>query len=292
MKNFYQGYEYTYFKGSNCYIRPIRSFSDLQTVGIVTSQVSALSQFTAVCGGSIVAQGGEPVVSRGVCWSTNPNPTVSLSTKTIDGSGIGIFTTSITGLNPGTTYHVRAYATTSAGTVYGNDITFTTLSLSIGDSYGGGKVAYILQPGDSNYVAGEQHGLIAAPYNQGMATWGCYSILIGNTSTALGTGQSNTTAIINGCSEIGIAARLCDELVLNGFSDWFLPSRDELNKLYLNQFIIGNFPINQLYQCSSEYDSLSSWLQYFSTGIQINNSLKTNVANGGVAQYVRAVRNF
>jgi uncharacterized protein (TIGR02145 family) len=82
-------------------------------------------------GGTISSDGGSVVTARGVCWSTSPGPTVALPTKTSNGSGTGSFSSNITGLNAGTTYYVRAYATNGVGTAYGNEVTFTTSNLVV-----------------------------------------------------------------------------------------------------------------------------------------------------------------
>lgn len=94
---------------------------------VTTSSVSGVDPTSATCGGMVSDDGGYSVTARGVCWSTSPGPTVALPTKTIDGNGVGSFTSSITGLAPGPTFYVRAYATNAVGTGYGNEITFTTL---------------------------------------------------------------------------------------------------------------------------------------------------------------------
>jgi len=93
---------------------------------VTTTAVSLITSNTASSGGNVISDGGTTVTARGVCWSTSSNPTIS-DGKTTDGSGTGSFTSSIIGLSPGTTYHVRAYATNSAGTAYGSDVTFATL---------------------------------------------------------------------------------------------------------------------------------------------------------------------
>jgi uncharacterized protein (TIGR02145 family) len=95
---------------------------------IDTTTVTAISYNSANSGGNVANDGGAAVTARGVCWSTNPNPTVSLSTKTVDGTGTGSFTSSITGLTPNTTYYLRAYAINSVGTTYGTQQIFTTVS--------------------------------------------------------------------------------------------------------------------------------------------------------------------
>lgn len=132
----------------------------------------------------------------------------------------------------------------------------------------------------------EFHGLIAASSDQSTgAQWGCVGTYIfGADGTALGTGNQNTIDIMAGCATAGIAARICGNLVLNGYSDWYLPSVDELNKLYLNRGAIGGFTV-EFYWSSSEYTSSHAVAQYF--------------ANGGTIAYykdfsfhVRAIRTF
>jgi len=92
---------------------------------LTTAAITSITSTTATSGGEISSDGGSPVTARGVCWSISADPTTA-NTKTSDGSGTGSFTSSLAGLIPGTTYHVRAYATNSIGTAYGNDVSFTT----------------------------------------------------------------------------------------------------------------------------------------------------------------------
>lgn len=95
---------------------------------LTTTAASSITANTAISGGNITNDGGSAITVFGVCWSTSPNPTTALSTKTIDiAGGTGIFTCNLTGLTTGTVYYVRAYATNLAGTTYGNQISFTTL---------------------------------------------------------------------------------------------------------------------------------------------------------------------
>lgn len=92
---------------------------------ISTTAASAITSSTASAGGSTSSDGGASITARGVCWSVNANPTTADST-TSDGTGTGSFTSTLTSLAPGTLYHIRAYATNTAGTAYGTDLSFTT----------------------------------------------------------------------------------------------------------------------------------------------------------------------
>lgn len=100
--------------------------ASIQLPVLTTTAISNIGQTTSTSGGTISSDGGGAITARGVVWSTSQNPTVALSTKTTDGSGTGTFTSNITGLSPNTQYYVRAYATNSAGTAYGNEVNFTT----------------------------------------------------------------------------------------------------------------------------------------------------------------------
>jgi uncharacterized protein (TIGR02145 family) len=90
---------------------------------ITTTSASSVTSTTAVSGGEVLSDGGSTVTLRGICWSTSQYPTIDDHTTT-DGSGVGIYSSSITGLTGGTKYYVRAYATNSTGTAYGNEISF------------------------------------------------------------------------------------------------------------------------------------------------------------------------
>jgi uncharacterized protein (TIGR02145 family) len=94
---------------------------------LTTTAASSIAATTAASGGTISSDGGAAITVRGICWSTSPNPTIVLTTKTTDGTGIGAFTSNITGLTANTSYYIKAYATNSQGTAYGNEISFTTL---------------------------------------------------------------------------------------------------------------------------------------------------------------------
>lgn len=152
---------------------------------------------------------------------------------------------------------------------------------TIGDLALGGVIAYINGGGSSG-----TSGLVAtvADISTG-ASWGCSGTNItGADGTAIGTGNQNTIDIMAGCATAGIAARLCGDLVEGGYSDWYLPSKDELNALYTNQVAIGGF-VEDFYWSSTESANLYAWYQDFSSGFQYYD-LKL------LTYYVRAIRSF
>lgn len=96
---------------------------------VTTDSVSDVTENSATCGGNVTSDGGATIIGRGVCWGTSSNPTIA-GAHTSDSTGLVTFTSSITGLNAGTTYYVRAYVTNSVGTTYGMTMAFTTAPLT------------------------------------------------------------------------------------------------------------------------------------------------------------------
>jgi hypothetical protein len=192
----------------------------------------------------------------------------------------------VTPVTAGTTTII--VATVDGGLTATCTVTVNPALVAVGDSYGGGIVAYLLVIGDTGYDANVQHGLIAATADQNggaaIAWSNITNTLVGTTGTAIGTGQTNTTAIVGqgGCTSG--AAWLCNDLTEGGYSDWYLPSKNELNKLYLNQVVIGGFAGDR-YWSSSEGDAYYAWDQDFSDGYQYLSNKSSHLR-------VRAVRAF
>ena len=277
---------------------------------VSTMPITSKTANSATCGGIISSDGGQEITVRGVCWSTSPNPTISNDT-TINGTGIGAFSSNLSDLSTLTTYYYRAYATNSNGTGYGNELSFTT-NPEIGMSFQGGIVFYL---------DGNLGGLIAAPTDQSSgAEWGCQGTTIGygNPSPfpgfggqlyvygdSIGTGYQNTIDIEAGCTTPGIAADICANLTLGGFNDWFLPSRLELVEMYKNigpgnMLGLGNIGsfTNELYWSSSEVAGSCGTFNPISGGcacfVAFNGPLPgtSSIQNKSSLCAVRAIRAF
>jgi hypothetical protein len=209
--------------------------------------------------------------NKSVTWSSSAPAVATVANGVVTPVTAGTTTITVTTVDGG-------FTATCAVTV--------NPAVAVGDSYGGGKVAHILVNGDTGYDANVQHGLIAATADQstGIQWYNGGYVVTGATGTAIGTGQANTTAIVTIQGAGSYAAQLCNDLTVGGYNDWFLPSKDELDKLYINKVAIGGFADNT-YWSSSEGDTHNAWSQYFSNGNQ-GYSSKDN------ADRVRAVRAF
>lgn len=247
-----------------------------------SSPITNISLTSAVSGGNITSDGGCPITERGVCWSTYPNPTIN-NDKSNSGIGTGTFIASISGLYPNYTYYARVYATNSAGTVYGSEMQFTTQAgssgIAIGQFYAGGYIFYIDDTGN--------HGLVCAPSDlPSQAFWGCSTTSISGTSINVGSGATNTAIILASCSEAGIAARLCADLSLNGYNDWFLPSDNELVLMNTNLKSKNIANLNGDCLSSSEGPNNSVWWFRFAWALNSSMPKTYRIAD------VRAARAF
>jgi hypothetical protein len=179
-------------------------------------------------------------------------------------------------------FTARIYAGGTGGTLLVEWDDVYVSKINIGDTGPAGGIVFYVTDGGL-------HGLEAAPVDQAAtAPWGCFGKdIAGADGTTIGTGAQNTADILVDCAELGIAARLADNYSLNGFNDWFLPSQDELNELYLQRAIVGGFTAIDGYWSSSEEFSSSAWVQSFQNGRQYNLEKGDNTFTG-----TRAVRAF
>ena len=258
------------------------------TPSLTTTAASSTTISSFITGGNISSDGGNLVTYRGICWSTNANPTIN-DNKILSGTGTGTFTITLSNLNVATTYYVRSFATNSAGTAYGNERVITTSSLTAGTTYLGGKIAYIFQSGDAGFVPGETHGFIIMEHKMGMtAVFGSDGTYYsdGGTTMAFGYGMQNTRSLAG--KSWNNFAKYIYNVSFHGYRDWYVPSYYEWNKIGPNWRYLG-IP-NGYFHASSESGSNSyyfySYDSYGNLYTSIGNSSKTSVYD------IIGIRNF
>ena len=203
-----------------------------------------------------------------ICYSKQPFPTVNDMVTIATNSNDTIAMCYLENLEMGTTYYARSTAWTYYGVAYGNIISFTTSptpTLVIGQRYAGGYVIYLDGSG--------QHGLTACDFINN-TIWGCFGTLIGSGAQnfAVGFGNTNSQAILNGCNDTYSAASFCTMINSGYYHDWYLPSVEELRLVFQN-LIDENVPgfITDEYWTSTEYDASKAYFLDSSTGQKTGN---------------------
>jgi hypothetical protein len=218
---------------------------------------------------------GFPITAAGFCWSTSINPTLSNNFINVLSAPENVelsyfYANNLQGFIPNTIYYIRAYATNAVGTSYSSQtFLIQTKPIAVGNKYKGGVIAYILNVGDPGYNPTVPHGYIAGPPNAfptNVGTWGCSGFVVpGADGVVLGSGQINTNDIINFCPN-RIAATIANDYSESGYSDWYLPSKDELDKI--NPSALGD-TASWFYSkiwSSTEISATESW------GIDLNSN--------------------
>ena len=254
--------------------------------GVASGNTEVVISFTAPS-----SDGGAAITS----YTATSNPGAITGTVSQEGSG----DITVTGLTTGTGYTFTVTATNTIGTSAPSAVSSSVVPapLQVGDFYQGGVVFHLFVLGETGYVSGETHGLIAAVQDQSSGIrWykGSY-VTTGATNTAVGTGATNTTTIISvqGATETSYAAGLARAYTGGGYTDWFLPSKDELYQMYTNKATINttasanggsNFTTNN-YWSSTEYGNSWGVVQRF-------DSNNFSYSDKGYSYNVRAVRAF
>jgi len=269
---------------------------------IKTLDITDIETTTAFSGVYIIGDTSR-IKIMGLCWDTIPNPTYSDNCVTWLQKQSRLIVM-MRDLLHSTTYYVRAYAIVGSDTIYGDEKSFMTADTFIGDNFQGGKVAYIFKPGDPGYIEGEIHGLVISPddlvthdqYDPFPLTQGIsWDLEVTNVTTGaigqgIGTGNSNTIAIV---STLGLgsysnipsfyAAKLCYDLDIGGYKDWYLPSIGELERILPNHSILQ---LNSTYWSSTEMSNATALiLTFYDEGTRYEVGKNYRI-------WVRAVRSF
>jgi hypothetical protein len=234
-----------------------KSFTTLQIVPPTVSIFSLTWESYATVRVEIDDTGLGTVSGKGVAWGTAPNPTIDGPYESFDSPAIG-FAVRIEGWTAGVTYYLRAYATNEAGTAYSDEVVFTRPELSVGDPHMGGIVGGFTP--DSDY----QHGFVITDRNQGYLTW----------------------------AQAGPVASALD---LNGYTDWYVPSQDQLVSVGRNMAAVdagavstGGSPLTHYIYWSSSLDRGVA----FEWGPGCSYCKVYYAGTPAQSAYVRAVRDF
>jgi hypothetical protein len=208
---------------------------------------------SALSGVEIINEKNVSISSFGICWDTNPLPTIK-NKKITQNNYVGIFATSIIKLLPGTAYYIRAYAITPAGVVYSAQRTFATDTVIYGNLHRGGRLFHVFQPGEVGFVEDEFHGLVASDYtNLKRYVWSTIDTLLNARDSVSIPSNANANSIIAALGKGKYAANVCDSLVSRGYSDWYLPNLKEVN-FYRTK--ISGVAI----WCSTEFDKSKAYI--------------------------------
>lgn len=250
----------------------------LNRLSVVIAPLLLLGGLALVPKASSCIESAPPSSSTSIATTTTVAPTTTTIAATTATTAVSTTTT--------TTTTVAATTTTTAAVT----------SYSVGDTGpGGGKIFYkdLTRALGSQYFeaacVGWSDGTCGGSDSRDPeAEWGCYETLLdGAIGTAIGTGKQNTADILAGCVATGIAARLADNLVLGGKTDWYLPSKDELDQMNIQKATIGGFG-TVYYWSSSQIYATKAWQQYFD-GM---NAQTADDKNNNSGYYVRPIRSF
>ena len=247
---------------------------------INTVSVEDIQFYNAKINCQLISDGGLTLEERGVFISGNPQPNSSNSIKILDNSNASFFSLQAENLIENKTYYVRAFAKNFAFTGLGNVLSFTTKNFyNVGElGPAGGRIFY-----SKNDSLGGWNFLEAAPQDYNLELkWSPSSVTVNNTSTDLGLGETNTNFIVNVNGINNLYSAYASYIYsLNGYSDWYLPSRGELIKMYENLYLngIGGLVSNGQYWSSSEdnFYSQNAWSMKMSGNSEVSTFPKSNM---------------